>query len=78
MSRFEMTRDDPPRLDVTTEQLLLTWKEGGHNGGCLKFGPDGYLYVSTGDAGPASPPDPERVGQDLTNLLSSILRHRRR
>ncbi len=74
VSRFEMSELDPPRLDVDSEQLLLTWLMGGHNGGCLKFGPDGYLYISTGDAGPASPPDPLRVGQDVSNLLSSILR----
>lgn len=74
LCRFEMDRSDPPRLLLDTEELLLTWRMGGHNGGCLKFGPDGYLYVSAGDAGPASPPDPERVGQDLSNVLSAILR----
>jgi len=40
----------------------------------LKFGPDGCLYISTGDGAPANPPDTQRAGQDITNLLSAILR----
>ena len=47
---------------------------GGHNGGCLAFGPDGDLYISTGDAEVPSPPDPLDTGQDVSDLLSSILR----
>jgi len=74
VSEFLMTDTQPPRLRPETERLLLTWRGGGHNGGALAFGPDGKLYISTGDAGPASPPDPLRTGQDVTDLLSSILR----
>ncbi|MCA9146331.1 MAG: PQQ-dependent sugar dehydrogenase [Planctomycetales bacterium] len=74
VARFQMTDDNPPTIDVSTETTLVTWLSGGHNGCCLKFGPDGCLYISTGDAGPANPPDPLRAGQDLSNLLSSILR----
>ncbi len=74
VSRFKVNNTDPPTLDSASEEILLTWRAGGHNGGCLKFGPDGYLYISTGDAGPAFPPDPLFSGQDVSNLLSSILR----
>ena len=74
VARFEMRDTDPPTIDVASETPLLTWRSGGHNGCSLKFGPDGCLYISTGDAGPANPPDPLRAGQDLSNLLSSILR----
>jgi len=39
VSRFKVTETNPPRLDVASEQVLITWRSGGHNGGCLKFGP---------------------------------------
>ncbi|MEX2359425.1 MAG: PQQ-dependent sugar dehydrogenase, partial [Pirellulaceae bacterium] len=74
VSRFKVTGDSPPQCDPRSEQLLLKWPTGGHNGGCLKFGPDGYLYISTGDGAAPSPPDPEAVGQNLADLKSSILR----
>ncbi|HWB09451.1 MAG TPA: PQQ-dependent sugar dehydrogenase [Pirellulales bacterium] len=74
VSRFTVRRGDPPACDPASEKLVLSWLQGGHNGGCLKFGPEGYLYISTGDGGPAFPPDPLKAGQDLTNVLSAILR----
>ena len=75
VSRFRVTEDDPPRIDPDSEEVIITWMQGGHNGGCLKFGPrDGYLYISTGDGGNAFPPDGHNAGQDVTNLLSSVLR----
>ena len=74
VSRFEVLPTDPPRIDPTSENLLLTWRAGGHNGGCIKFGPDGYLYIATGDATGPSPPDTLHTGQDLSDLASSILR----
>src|SRR5262249_50641613 len=51
-----------------------TWLAGGHNGCDLKFGKDGYLYISTGDGSNPNPPDALDTGQDLSDLLSSILR----
>ena len=74
VSRFQVPTADPPQIDPNTEEIILTWVNGGHNGGCLKFGPDGYLYITTGDGGPAFPPDPKRSGQDVKTLLSSVLR----
>lgn len=43
-----------------------------HNGGQLQLGPDGYLYLSTGDGGGAG--DPLGSGQSLATLLGKILR----
>lgn len=75
VSRFEATSVDPLRIDASSEQQIITWQAGGHNGGSLQFGPqDGLLYISTGDAAPPFPPDPERTGQDISDLLASILR----
>ena len=53
-----LTIDHPPRSN--------------HNGGTLAFGPDGYLYWSTGDGGGGG--DPDENAQDLTSLLGKILR----
>lgn len=43
-----------------------------HTGGCLGFGPDGYLYIAMGDTGPQQ--DPQGHGQDLMTDLGKILR----
>ena len=74
LSRFTVTAFDPPVADPDSEVVLLRWLAGGHNGNCLKFGPDGYLYSSAGDGTGPNPPDILRAGQDLTNLLSTIIR----
>jgi putative heme-binding domain-containing protein len=63
-----------PRADPASELEVITWPAGGHNGGCLAFGPDGMLSVSTGDGGDHFPEDPHRTGQDLTDLRAAILR----
>jgi glucose/arabinose dehydrogenase len=43
-----------------------------HTGGCLGFGPDGFLYIAMGDTGPQQ--DPQGHGQDLATHLGKILR----
>jgi len=43
-----------------------------HVGGTVAFGPDGYLYLGTGDGGGAG--DPNRNAQNLGSLLGKLLR----
>jgi uncharacterized repeat protein (TIGR03806 family) len=74
VSRFTVSRTDPPVIEPQSEQVLLKFYAGGHNGGCLDFGNDGYLYISTGDAAAPAPPDIMMTGQDCSDFLSSILR----
>jgi glucose/arabinose dehydrogenase len=45
---------------------------GNHNGGEVTIGPDGYLYIGTGDGGGAG--DPGQNAQDVNELLGKILR----
>ena len=68
------TRRDPDRADPDSEKVILEVRQpyGNHNGCCLLFGPDKYLYMSLGDGGWAN--DPHGHGQDLSTLLGTILR----
>lgn len=74
ISRFSVDATDPNLADGTSEVILLTVDQpyGNHNGGLLKFGPDGFLYVGLGDGGSAG--DPQDHGQSADTLLGSILR----
>ena len=58
---------EPPR-----ELLKIPSVTQDHNGGCVAFGPDGYLYVGMGDTGPQR--DPQGHGQDMSLLLGKLLR----
>ena len=58
--------------DPQSKLLILEWYSHGHDGGDLVFGPDGYLYISSGDGSIDS--DANNAGQDLRGLASGILR----
>ena len=74
ISRFSRSTPNPELADSTTELQLLTYSQPfiNHNGGDMAFGPDGYLYISSGDGGSAG--DPGDRAQSLTTLLGKILR----
>ncbi len=73
LSRFEVnTGSKTPTAHSRSETLILAWPSGGHNAGCIRFGPEGYLYVSTGDSSGIA--DTRLTGQDISDLSGSILR----
>ena len=65
---------NPDIADGSSEQVILTADQPApnHNGGQVSFGPDGFLYLGLGDGGGSN--DPQGRGQDLSELLGSILR----
>ena len=78
VSRFSMPSGwepgDLPVADPGSEVPLLKLDQpaGNHNGGHLAFGPDGYLYIGTGDGGAAG--DKFGNGQNGATLLGAMLR----
>ncbi len=66
---------DPDVADSGSATAVLSIAQpfSNHNGGWMGFGPDGYLYISTGDGGSAN--DPGNRAQDITSqLLGKMLR----
>ncbi|MEW2524252.1 PQQ-dependent sugar dehydrogenase [Streptomyces sp. NPDC047071] len=60
------------RPDTRRTVLTQTQPYANHNGGDIKFGPDGYLYIAFGDGGAGG--DPHGNGQNLDTLLGKLLR----
>jgi uncharacterized repeat protein (TIGR03806 family) len=73
VARFTV-KGDPPKLDPASETVIFEWRNGGHNAGCLKFGPgpEHFLYIGTGDGSGIA--DENQIGQDLGSIHSKILR----
>ena len=74
ISRFSVSTSDPSIADPDSEFQILEVEQPyiNHNGGCLRFGPEGYLYIGLGDGGSAG--DPENRSQNLQTLLGKMLR----
>ncbi len=54
--------------------VLLNFSQpfANHNGGCMQFGSDGFLYIASGDGGSGN--DPGDRAQNVNNLLGKLLR----
>jgi glucose/arabinose dehydrogenase len=72
VAEFRVSRDGTVDAGSEREVLKMDDFAANHNGGLVMFGPDGLLYIGTGDGGIAD--DPERNGQDLGSPLGKILR----
>ncbi|MDG4945363.1 PQQ-dependent sugar dehydrogenase [Weeksellaceae bacterium KMM 9713] len=68
------TVSDNPNIANPTGEVILTIDQpySNHNGGNMHFGPDGYLYIATGDGGSGG--DPQNNAQNKNSLLGKILR----
>jgi len=71
---YSVSEDDPNLADPDSGRTLYSVEDPyrNHNGGTIKFGPDGYLYISLGDGGLAG--DPYNNGQDLSSPMGKLLR----
>ncbi|MEO8147856.1 MAG: PQQ-dependent sugar dehydrogenase [Bacteroidia bacterium] len=74
VSRFTRSASNINRMDETTEFILMTITQpySNHNGGCIHFGKDGYLYIAQGDGGSAG--DPGGRAQNNLERLGKFLR----
>ena len=75
IARYSRNAINPNIADVGSEVILMNIVQPftNHNGGNLEFGPDGYLYIGTGDGGSGG--DPGNRAQDITDqLLGKMLR----
>jgi glucose/arabinose dehydrogenase len=65
---INLARPSSKRIVITIPHPSYT----NHNGGTLRFGKDGYLYLSTGDGGSGG--DPLNNAQNTSVLLGKIIR----
>lgn len=74
IARYKARSAEMNEADPSSETVLFTFEQpyDNHNGGSIKFGRDGYLYIATGDGG--SWGDPHNNGQNKSSFLGKILR----
>lgn len=74
VGRMRRSLADPEVADPDSLEVVLAMADpaGNHNGGMLAIGPDGHLWIGTGDGGSAG--DPWNNAQSLDSLLGKILR----
>ena len=81
VEEFTVSADDPNVANINSGRIIteMDWPQFNHNGHWIDFGPDGMLYISTGDGGYANDWGighnvTEGNGQDLSVLLGKMLR----
>jgi glucose/arabinose dehydrogenase len=89
VAEYRLQPGNPQLGDASSERVLMTFNQPqfNHNAGFIDFGPDGYLYIMTGDGGSADDNNAGHTGgdatqpsgvlgnaQDLTKLLGKVLR----
>jgi glucose/arabinose dehydrogenase len=76
ISEFMVSPHDPNQADSTSERILLAMDKPGYNyeAGHLAFGPEGYLYIATGDSVHDPAIEAGKYAQDTFSLLGKILR----
>ncbi|ASZ11568.1 PQQ-dependent sugar dehydrogenase [Chitinophaga pendula] len=77
IAEFTVSAGNGNVADVQSKRIVMEFEqpESNHNGGDIVFGPDGYLYIASGDGGGGG--DKHGTignGQDLNTLLGKILR----
>jgi glucose/arabinose dehydrogenase len=74
VAEFRASVGDPNVADPLSEIVFLVIPQpfANHNAGMVEFGPDGFLYISTGDGGSGN--DPGNRAQNINQLLGKILR----
>jgi glucose/arabinose dehydrogenase len=81
ISEWKVSAANPTVVDPASRREIISFGKnaGNHNGGTIAFGPDGYLYLGTGDGGNAndvgaSHIEPTGNAQNLTTPLGKMLR----
>lgn len=75
VERYQVSSSDPNLLDISSVQPVIRIPHrdaGNHYGGRVAFGPDGMLYLSTGDGGGSN--DQFGNGQNVMTHLGKLLR----
>lgn len=81
INEWKIDPSNPNVVDPTSKRVLISFGKNAnnHNGGTVAFGPDGYLYLATGDGGNAndvgaSHIEPGGNAQNLTTAMGKMLR----
>lgn len=76
VSEFTLSAHDANQAELTSERVILSIDKPGYNyeAGHIAFGPDGYLYIATGDSVRDPATEAGKYAQDVNSLLGKILR----